>query len=65
MAGTEMKANRTLLHQLWTKAVDGPNYDKEQWMALEEHLYQFEAAVSAYKAMARIQTDLRKTEEQK
>lgn len=25
-----------LFHRLWSKAVDTPSYDKEEWMALEK-----------------------------
>lgn len=37
-----MTMDRTLLHQLWTKAVGTPSYDKEQWVRLETHLKEFE-----------------------
>jgi len=40
-----MTVNRTLLHQLWSKAVGTPNYNKQQWIELENHLKELESLV--------------------
>jgi hypothetical protein len=39
-----VRLDRTLLHQLWTKAVGAPGYDKDQWNRFEVHLGELERA---------------------
>ncbi len=41
-----MKVDYTLLHQLWTKALSAPGYDREQWVRLETHLKEFQSKLS-------------------
>jgi hypothetical protein len=31
-------SNFDLFHRLWSKAVDSPRYNKQEWMAMEERL---------------------------
>ncbi len=36
--GDKVEKARALFHELWTKAVGMPDYDKEKWMELQQAL---------------------------
>ena len=55
-----------LLHHLWSKALETPDYDKTQWKALEQHFWRLckapseaaEDVATLRKALAQAQADV-------
>lgn len=43
-----------LLHHLWTKAVDAPNYDKDEWRELELMISRQDAVVESARMIRRV-----------